>query len=409
MADPIDFGKTLRAQAALGRAVAKQQQEKSHTLVCAKDVIIRDKDWIWEHHLLRGALELMTGMPGVGKSQVQLHYIACLTKGLKWPDGAAAPPLANVILLTAEDCLDQDVVPRLIAADANRDRVFILKNIKQDDKGRQFLLGEDLDELENVIKKVGDVGLIAVDPITAYMGSKIDSHKTTEVRSQLGPLKDFSERTNIGTSAITHPAKGANNNTQKAIDHFIGSQAFIAAARLGHLCIEEVDTEGSKTGRVLFTHVKWNPTVKQPTLSYRIIGGVDVGYDEAKRSRILSSRVAWETGTVNISADEAVVAANKKPESEKAKAQTAQAKCQEFLAELLKDGTKRPQKDIAQQASRLGFTEGQLRTARVKIGVVVTHTGFGESQVWWWELIPFNEPVQPAPPDDQGGGDDLPY
>jgi hypothetical protein len=404
-----DIIKIAARRAAFQRALDKQQ-EKSHTLVCAKDVIIRPKEWIWQHHLLRGALELMTGMPGVGKTQVQLHYIACLTKGLKWPDGAAAPPLANVILLTAEDCLDQEVVPRLLAANANLERVFILKSIKQDDKGRQFLLGEDLDELENVIRKVSDVGLIAVDPITAYMGGKMDSHKATEVRSQLGPLKDFSERTNTGISAITHPAKGANNNSQKAIDHFIGSQAFIAACRLGHLCIEEVDAEGCKTGRVLFTHVKHSPTIKQPTLAYRIIGGVDVGYDQTTRERISSSRVDWETGTVNISADEAVTAAAKKPDSEKAKAQTAQAKCQEFLIELLKDGTKRPQKDIAQQASRLGFTEGQLRTARVKIGVVVTHTGFGESQVWWWELIPFNEPVQPVPPDDKGSIDDnIPF
>jgi putative DNA primase/helicase len=331
MADPIDFGNTLRRQAALGRAALKQQQEKSHTLVCAEDIIMRSKDWIWQHHLLRGALELLTGQPGVGKSQVQLHYISRLTAGLKWPDGAAAPPKANVIMMTAEDSLDQEIKPRLVAAGAELARVYILKNIKQDDKGRQFLLGEDLDELENVIRKVGDVGLIAVDPITAYMGGKMDSHKATEVRSQLGPLKDFSEHTNIGISAITHPAKGASS--EKAIDHFIGSQAFIAAGRLGHLCIKEVDAEGIETGRVLFTHVKWSPTVKQPTLSYRIIGGVIVGHDQATGEMIASSRVEWGTEPVNISADEAVTASHSKPDSEKIKAQN---RCQEFLREFLK-------------------------------------------------------------------------
>ena len=57
----------------------------------------------------------------------------------------------------------------------------------------------------------------------------MDSHKATEVRAQLGPLKDFSERTNVAVSAITHPAKNAN---AKAIDHFIGSQAFILPLRV---------------------------------------------------------------------------------------------------------------------------------------------------------------------------------
>ena len=108
---------------------------------------------------------------------------------LKWPDGASAIAPMNVIMVTAEDALDQEVVPRLIAAGANLERVHILKCIKADNRRRQFLLAEDLDELQRAIKQIGDVGLITIDPITAYMGGKMDSHKTTEVRSQLGPLQ----------------------------------------------------------------------------------------------------------------------------------------------------------------------------------------------------------------------------
>src|SRR5450759_582030 len=141
-------------------------------------------------------------------------------------------------MLTAEDVLDDEVVPRLLAANADLDRVHILRKIRKDGKELQFLLGEDLDMLERAVADIGEVGLITIDPITAYMGGKLDSHKTTEVRSQLGPLKDFAERLNIAVSTITHPPKSAG---QKAIDHFIGSQAFIAAGRIGHLCIGEVE------------------------------------------------------------------------------------------------------------------------------------------------------------------------
>ena len=107
----------------------------------------------------------------------------------------------------------------------------ILKKIHKDDKDRMFLLTEDIEILAKIIAEVGDVGLVTIDPITAYMGGKVDSHRATDVRSQLGPLADLAERTDVAFSAITHPAKNAG---QRAIDHFIGSQAFIAAARIGH-------------------------------------------------------------------------------------------------------------------------------------------------------------------------------
>jgi hypothetical protein len=242
--------------------------EKQAVLVRASDVVPRAKEWLWPGHLLRGGLELLTGLPGLGKSQVQCHFVACASAGLKWPDGASPIAPASVIMVTAEDALDQEVVPRLIAAGANLERVHILKSIKIDNERRQFLLAEDLDELQRAIKQIGDVVLITIDPITAYMGGKMDSHKTTEVRSQLGPLKDFAERSDVAISAITHPSKNAGH---RAIDHFIGSQAFIAAARIGHACFEEVGEDEKPTGRVLFTNPKNNPSPRKPTLAYRIV------------------------------------------------------------------------------------------------------------------------------------------
>ena len=37
-------------------------------IVCAADIVMRPKDWLWAGHLLRGAQELLTGIPGLGKS-----------------------------------------------------------------------------------------------------------------------------------------------------------------------------------------------------------------------------------------------------------------------------------------------------------------------------------------------------
>ena len=89
---------------------------------------------------MRGSLELLTGLPGMGKSQVHCQFVASVTTGRAWPDGTNGIPARNVIMLTAEDSLDQIIIPRLIAAKADLDRVHILKKIRKDDKDRMFLL-----------------------------------------------------------------------------------------------------------------------------------------------------------------------------------------------------------------------------------------------------------------------------
>ena len=273
---------------------------------------------MWEGHLLRGAVEMLAGVPGVGKSQVQCHYIACATNRLVWPNGAPPIDPVNVVMITAEDTLDQEVVPR--AARCRRRREACLHPERhQGQKGREdrpaVLARRGLVQLELEVARIGNVGLVTIDPITAYMGGKIDSHKVTEVRSQLGPLKDFAERTSIAVSVVTHPAKSAG---PKAINHFIGSQAFVAAARIGHLCVEELaeeegDEEGKTemvpTGRVLFTHPKHNPSIELPTLAYRVVADVCVGQDPKSDKNIFPPRVVWDTSTVDVTADEAVAAA----------------------------------------------------------------------------------------------------
>jgi AAA domain/Toprim-like len=343
-------------------------------LIRASDVVMRSKDWLWEGHLLRGAQELLTGIPGLGKSQIQCSLVACATTKKSWPDGSPGLALpVSVIMITAEDCLDQEVVPRLIAAGAELDKVHFLKAIRKDDKQRQFLLGEDLDALEKCLARIKDVGLIAIDPITAYMGGKVDSHKTTEVRSQLGPLKDFAERNNVSICTVTHPPK---SSSQRAIDHFIGSQAFIAAGRIGHVAVEEKDEDGEPTGRVLFANAKANAGPKMPTLAYTQ-GVITVGQDRQTGKSIVAPHIVWEKESVNISADAAVSAASGRDDKD-------QKKVKDLLRGILGGGDPVPYKQIEEEAAQHGFTRKQLRRAKDKLGVESSKDGVKGG--WLWQL-----------------------
>jgi hypothetical protein len=335
-------------------------------------------------------MELLTGIPGLGKSQVQLSYVARVSTGSAWPDGypGKGQP-ANVILVTIEDSLDQEIVPRLIAAEADLNRICFLKKIKQDKKRRMFLLGEDIETLAQVIKDVGNVGLVAIDPITAFMG-KVDSHRATDVRGQLGPLADLAERMNVAISAVTHPPK---YQSQRAIDHFIGSQAFIAAGRVGHLCVEEIerdedgkpvhDEEGKvvTTGRNLFTNPKTNVFKKMPTLAYKI-EEVVVAQDAATNENIASPHVVWDATPLDLTADQALASASSKPPKDKGPDVRA------FLEDTLANGPVL-QKKIEERAAQRGITPDQLKRMKEKLCVQSEKSGFEGPWMWSLPEVPF--------------------
>ena len=72
------------------------------------------------------------------------------------------------------------------------------------------------------------------------MGNKIDSHRTTDVRAVLEPLAAFAEKLEVAVLAISHPTKQAQN---KAMNTITGSLAYVAAARIVLIAIEEPETE----------------------------------------------------------------------------------------------------------------------------------------------------------------------
>jgi putative DNA primase/helicase len=356
--DVSDWLQQHTAAQLLARAKAGRLPSKGYELVRAEDVLPRNIDWLWYGHLAANTLELLAGVPGAGKSQIQDSYVASVTTGNAWPDGANGQGRRNVIMLTAEDVVDDTLVPRLIAAGADRTRVRILNKIHKDDKGRMFLLAEDLDALEDAIIEVGDVGLVTIDRTTAYMG-RINSHMATDVRAQLGPLKDFSERVGVGISAITHPPKNAG---PKALDQFIGSQAYIAAARIGHLCVEEIEQEaiGARrpTGRMLYTRAKHTPTKAMMSLAYRI-ADASGGIDHRSGRNVETSKIIWE-GPVDVTADEAIAATATRKDHSGAVM---------FLMDMLANGPV-PKTLIDERAAVRGFSEDQLKRAKAKTGIV---------------------------------------
>ena len=372
-----------RIDKALRQGVARE-----YTLVNLHEVPLQAQVWLWEGHLPTGALELVTGVTNVGKSLLQCDVIAIVTTGRDWPNGDKGPKPGQVIIITAEDRAD-DYRRRLAAAGADLTKVKILTYIKRNARNELFLISEDLEKLEQAVNDLGDVSLVAIDPITSFMGHGrgFDSHRATDVRSQLHPLSRLAEKLNIAFSAVTHPSKNAGSRA--AIDSFIGSSAFIGVARVGHYCIAELGEEDERggrrpTGRVLYTTPKFSHSKRMPTLAYRV-ETVCVGWDAQQQKEIIAPRIVWDSEPLDITADEAI-AANRVTGGDNRKARSASVK--EFVRDsLIAAGAPVLQKIIVERGASKNYSFDQLRRARRAIGAVVfKRRGENLDSPWLWAM-----------------------
>ncbi len=375
---------------------------KNSNLVCMSSVTMKATDWLWFNRIPRGGMTLLAGQPGVGKSQQQCDIIAHVTTGKAWPDGTLCPT-GDVILITCEDGYDRVVVPRLVGAGADLSKVFGLKLIHIDGKtDRAFLLTEDLDELERHLNEKVGVLLVAIDPITGFVGSgKIDSNSVTDIRGVLAPLHDMAERRNIAVHAVTHPPKGAT----VAMDAFIGSQAFVAASRMAVITTPEIGDDERPTGRYLVATPRnsWGPPPS--TMAYWIEQTI-VGQAEDTRD-VVASFIRWEQGKVDISASSAMAraAANAKSGGER----SAMAEAITFLRRVLAKGPVTA-KDALDEAKANLISERTLERARAHLGVIAEKGGMTEG--WTWDLPKTEDhrrpPNDPQPynwrPSENGGG-----
>ena len=182
--------------------------------------------------------------------------------------------------------------------------------------------------------------LVIIDPITSYMGGKIDSHRVTDVRAVLEPLAAWAEHHHVAVIGITHPPKAA---PAKALHSIVGSIAYVAAARLVFLAIEEAETE-----RRLLLAVKNNLGRLSDGLGYSLAQTVI-------SKGIIASYVLWDTLPVTVTANEAL--ARTKEDGQ------ALTDAKDFLRDELSAGP-RLQTDLQKAAEAAGHSWSTVRRAQ---------------------------------------------
>jgi RecA-family ATPase len=334
---------------------------------CAADIEPEPIDWIWEGRIARGKLTVIGGDPEEGKSQINVNIAATISRGDEWPNHEGKAPTGSVLILSAEDGVEDTLVPRLIAAGADRSKIHIIEAVRgEDDKGRRtFNLQTDLQLLEAKINEIGDVLVISIDPASAYMGKGVDSHNDQAVRTVLAPVAEMASRLDVAIISIMHFNKGNSQAGTKVMHRFMASVAFVAAARVAFAAIRDPDDDT----RHLFLHAKNNLAPPAPGLAYRI------EQDHVTPALIKTSHIVWDAESVAITAAQAMAATRTQdvaPALEEAK---------QFLAGLVGcDGMS--VKEIEKEAKEAGLSWATMRRAKDELKLKSEREGYGGPWLW---------------------------
>jgi len=331
--------------------------------------------WAWPGWLALGKLTILAGAGGTGKTTLTIGLAATMTSAGRWPDGEPCRERRSVVIWSSEDDPADTIVPRLIAAGADLSRVYILR-------GRINGLGEiepfdparDMDLLAAELERIGDVGMVMLDPIVSAVAG--DMHRANDVRRALQGLVDLAEQYGCAVLGITHFSKGsAGNNPAERV---LGSQAFGALARTVLVAAKQ---EGSEQ-RVL-ARAKSNIADDSGGCSYTV-EECTVG------DGITTTRVLWGE-RIEGSARE-ILADVERTEADQEDHRTELDDAIDFLRELLAHGPV-PTQQIKKDADGSGLSWATVRRAQKAIGAKAKKGGVKDG--WSW-LLPA-EDAQVAP------------
>jgi hypothetical protein len=341
----------------------------------AADIEPKNVEWLWRPRIALGKANLLAGAPGMGKSMVTVDLAARVSRGAEWPVDGGHAPVGSVLFIADEDGAEDTIVPRLIAAEAVRERVHIQEHVADtsaagDAMERWLNLQADLRLLGEKIAELGDCKLVIIDPISAYLGG-VDDHRNADLRAILGPLAKLAEKHHTAILAVTHFSKRSGS----ANDRVIGSVAYTAAVRSSMYVVKDPD---------------------EPKRRLLLPGKNNIGPDDlgglaftVQQNAIGQPYIVWEPDAVTITADEAMDALQ-------AEQTSALEEAMGFLRDYLAKGPV-PSEDVTKAAHKVGISQRTLERARAKIPV---HSYSQEFQGTWVMSL------KPKPANDSQGEND---
>lgn len=332
--------------------------------------------WLWENWLALGKLHLLAGMAGTGKTTIALSWAAAISSGGRWPDGTSVEA-GDVLIWSGEDGVADTLLPRLLAAGADRGHVHFINAMTDRGKPRPFDPATDMPALTTAARKLPALKLLILDPVVAAVAG--DSHKNTETRRGLQPVVDLAAELDCAVLGITHFSKSTSG--REPLERVVGSLAFGAVARVVLATVKSADPEAPRR----LARVKSNIGPDTGGFDYLLITAPVPGHDFA------AQRVEWGEqleGTARelLSIEQADDGGRAVDEAEA------------FLLDTLQ-ASPVATREIEAAAKAHGHAWTTVKRAKKNLAITASKTGF-ESGRWSWQL-----PTKSTPRDEDAQKD----
>jgi hypothetical protein len=225
----------------------------------ATDVAIEHMQFAVDGRVPLGAVTLVVGVGGQGKSTLTTTWAAQITRGTLCGDLYGGP--ADIAIASVEDARGAVLKPRLIAAGADLDRVHFV-DVIVDDIEETLSLPDDLEQLEAEMKR-HRVRFLIIDPLIAHLPLAINADRDQHVRHALAPLAKLAERLDVAITGIMHLNKRDASDIMVRVN---GSGGFVNAAR----SVLVVGADPEDPDQRIVAHGKSNVGILAPSERFKI-------------------------------------------------------------------------------------------------------------------------------------------
>lgn len=307
----------------------------------------------------------MPGPEGAGKTMLVVSISARLTRGQLEGEWLDRP--ADVVYIGVEDDRETVLVPRLIAAGADLDRIHFVDL----PGGRPFALSGDVAALSSSIRNL-DVALIVIDPLDSHLGGKVDSWKKDQVQAAIGQLARLAQERRCGALGLAHLNKASVTDYLTKV---IGSKGFTTAVR----SVLAVGDHPANDGELVCLVAKANMTNRAtvPAIRFKIEATT---IDHPTDGHIETATVATLGEQSGLSAD-SLLAPRESDEE-----QSALDEAIDFLKSQLSNGPM-AKADLHESAETKNIAPATLKRAAKKLGVIFERDNTAQGRPSTW-LIP---------------------
>ncbi len=367
--DWLDEGRSLddlrvliEAAPRVASAIAPPQAERdvkpprvrTAHLVPASSITPIERPFTLYPYIPQGEATWFEGSTKSGKTMVAIDIASRVSHGRPFVNGK---PIKRgcVAIITCEDDVDGTIVPRLIAADADLDRVSVLRVSDGEAECVPSFL-TDLPTIEAALK-AGNVSLVIVDGTFGMLGAK-DANAYGDAYATMVPFVAMLRRVGCGAIIIRHVRK----TDASALHRGIGSVGFGALAR----STISIAIDRDDKARRIFAHAGSNLGESGATYTFRVEGVAIDGFERTV------GRVVWGE-SVDLSADDAMM--NRAPD-DAAERDVAVEFLQSFL------GTPTAASEVFEAAEKRRIARRTLQRAAKRCGVIIERRGFPSGSLW---------------------------